>query len=173
MTRINILNRRPRTADRKGKTIYHLVDRPNALLGNSGRFLLWAMRGWTHAAERRTCPPQALRRGFASMDALAALTHFHVAMALLNAGGIERLALAPVGCPRIGEDEAILIGLWHDVASDRGSRARSTLALIVEPRSVAPIAAAMAEASAELTAAGLELAHLSLQTTRHQDNRSS
>ena len=44
--------------------MYALVDRPVESLTNSGRFLLWAMRGWTHAATRGACPPQALRRDY-------------------------------------------------------------------------------------------------------------
>lgn len=64
--------------------MYFFIDRPVESLGNSGRFLLWAMRGWVVAAESGHCPPHALRRGFARMRALSALPPFHVAMALMN-----------------------------------------------------------------------------------------
>ena len=43
--------------------MYSFVDRPVASLCNVGRFLLWAMRLWVHAAERGRCPPQMLHRG--------------------------------------------------------------------------------------------------------------
>lgn len=81
--------------------MYDFIDRPVESLDNSGRFILWAMRGWVRAAAQGTCPPAALRRGFAHVNALAALPDFHVALALLNADARETLALAPIGCSRI------------------------------------------------------------------------
>ncbi|ALJ11602.1 hypothetical protein [Sphingopyxis macrogoltabida] len=149
--------------------MYAFVDRPVETLCNSGRFLLWAMRGWTAAVARRNCPPQALHNGFAAVGALPALSEFHAAMISLGAGAREEITLAPMRCRQIGEDEAILIALWHDMAQDRVAAAQATLALLVEPGRVVPASTALAAASLKLAAAGFTLSPHSMN---HQENRS-
>lgn len=140
--------------------MYEIIDRPVEILCNAGRFLLWAMRGWTLAVERGACPPLALGRGFASVGAHAMLPDFHIAMALLNQHGRTRLALAPMACCHIVEDEAILLGLWRDLALGRFDKARGTLALVVREDIVSPMSRAMTLASAKLMMAGFDLAQL-------------
>lgn len=140
--------------------MYEIVDRPVGILCNAGRFLLWAMRGWTLAVERGTCPPLAIGRGFAGVGAQAMLPDFHIAMALLNQHGRTRIALAPMAGCRIVEDEAILLGLWHDLALGRFDKARGTLALVVREDTVSPISQAMTLASAKLMMAGFDVAQL-------------
>ncbi|WP_260580917.1 hypothetical protein [Sphingopyxis sp. PET50] len=151
--------------------MYAFVDRPVDSLCNGGRFLLWAMRGWVGAAMRGACPPQALHRGFGAVHARAALPDFHVAMALLASDGRDCLALSPMACRRVGEDEAVLLGLWRDAAGGAGDALRATLALLVEPSSVGPIAAAMAAAATHLTEAGFDLPLLSSPTKDHQESK--
>ncbi len=140
--------------------MYEMVDRPVEILCNAGRFLLWAMRGWTLAVENGTCPPLALARGFASVGAQAMLPDLHIAMALLNQHGLMRIALAPVACCCITEDEAILLGLWQDLALARFDKAHATLALVVNEDAVRPVARAMTKASAKLMMAGFDMAQL-------------
>lgn len=149
--------------------MYAFVDRPVENLCNSGRFLLWAMRGWTDAARRGRCPAQALHRGFACVRAEDVLHDFHAAMALIAADALTPIALAPMPCVRIAEDEAILLGLWRDVTRGDGNRVRATLALLVARGSVASIVNAMSDAHAALTAAGFDLSDLSPHA-RHQEN---
>ena len=153
--------------------MYAFIDRPVESLDNNGRFLLWARRGWTHAAARGVCAPQALHRGFAEMHALVALPDFHVAMALLDGDAVQPIAMAPMGCRRIGENEAILLGLWRGMALGRRDAVRSTLALIVARDAVAPIAHAMHAASAGLADAGFDLSSLthSPSSRNHQESR--
>lgn len=153
--------------------MYAFVDRPVESLANGGRFLLWAMRGWTQAAGAGDCPPRALRRGFAGMHALTALPDFHVAMALFAHDARDTLVLAPVSCRTIAEDEAILLGLWRDVAHERTRAARATLALLVEPASAGPLANAMAAATMRLGAAGIDLEYLVPSDLNHQESRPS
>jgi hypothetical protein len=150
--------------------MYAFVDRPVESLGNSGRFLLWAMRGWADAARRGRCPPHALHRGFMRVRAGDMLADFHVAMALFAGDALVPLAPAPMPCARIGEGEAILLGLWRDLAGGGADRACATLALLVERGSVAPVARAMSAALAAQAAAGFDLSDLSSHT-RHQENR--
>ncbi|UKK83150.1 hypothetical protein L7H23_11280 [Sphingopyxis sp. BSN-002] len=138
--------------------MYDFIDRPVESLNNSGRFLLWAMRGWTRAAAQGACPPAALHRGFAHVNALAALPDFHVALALLNADAREALTLGPTGCSRIAEDEALLLALWRAAALDR---AAPVLALIVKADTTRSVAKALGAAAGALAAAGFDLSRLS------------
>lgn len=148
--------------------MYDLIDRPVTLLTNSGRFLLWAMRGWAHAMERGTCPPLALGRGFASMGAQAALPDFHVAMALLNRHGRDRIALASIRCGRIVDHEAVLLTLWHDLSLARFDRVRGTLTLLVKGEAVSPVSRALTASAAKLAMADCELSQLTLSRIEAQ-----
>lgn len=148
--------------------MYAFVDRPVENLCNSSRFLLWAMRGWADAVARRRCPPQALRRGFEGVGASSALADFHGAMMAIGAGAIEDITLATMACRHIGEAEAILITLWHDMARDRVEQVQATLALLVDADHVVPVSTAMAAASLKLSAAGFDL---SPPNMNHQENR--
>ena len=150
--------------------MYAFVDRPVESLNNSGRFLLWAMRGWVAAAERGQCPPQLLHRGFAAVDARNALPDFHVAMALLGSDAVETLLLAPMPCLQISEDEAILLGLWRDISLGNAANARATLALLAEGESVGPIARAMGATIDQLVAAGFDMSALAAGTITHQES---
>lgn len=146
--------------------MYALVDRPVESLSNGGRFLLWAMRGWTQALEGGTCPPVALARGFACFHALPALADFHIAMALLNSDGRRRISLAPMNCRRIIEDEAVLIAMWRDLSLAEFDRVKGTLGLLANEASVSPVFRAMTMASAKLMAAGFDLSDISRETTK-------
>lgn len=150
--------------------MYAFVDRPVESLCNSGRFLLWAMRGWADAARRGRCPRRALERGFLCVQAGEMLSDFHVAMTLIAGDALAPITLAPMRCARIGEGEAILLGLWRDLADGAADRVRKTLALFVERDGVAPLVAAMSAALAALAAAGFDLSDLSPHA-RHQENR--
>ncbi len=146
--------------------MYAFVDQPVASLCNSGRFLLWAMRGWNHAAGRATCPPLLLRQGFARTGALPALEDFHNAMALLERDAREPLDFAPVGEASIREDEAVLISLWRGLTVDGLDTVCATLALLVDEEGVAPLLFAMSQASARLAAVGFDLSGLTTLTEK-------
>lgn len=141
--------------------MYGFVDRPVGCLCNGGRFLLWAMRGWAQAVERGTCPPIALARGFAGLGAAAMLPDFHIAMALINRDGRTKIAVAPMNCPHIIEDEAILIGMWRDLSLGDVDHARATLKLMVSEDAIIPVSRAMITATAKLVLAGFDLSGLS------------
>lgn len=151
--------------------MYAFVDRPVESLCNSGRFLLWAMRGWVCAAERGQCPPQRLHRGFVAVNAAGALPDFHVAMALIGSDAVETLLLAPMPCLQISEDEAILLGLWRDFSLEGATTtARATLALLATQDGVDPIAKAMGATLARLTAAGFDMPVRVTGTMTHQES---
>ncbi|PKP99921.1 MAG: hypothetical protein CVT74_06090 [Alphaproteobacteria bacterium HGW-Alphaproteobacteria-13] len=150
--------------------MYAFIDRPVASLRNSARFLLWAARGWADAARRGRCPPHALHRGFAAVQAQDMLSDFHIAMALMMRDARVPVAFAPLPCPRIAESEAILLALWHDLSRGDAARAHATLALLVERDAVAPAVTAMSAALAALAAAGFDISDFSSHI-RHQENR--
>jgi transcriptional regulator of nitric oxide reductase len=138
--------------------MYDFIDRPVSALDNDGRFLLWAMRGWVDSAARGNCPAQALGRAFAGFNAAPALPDFHLAMALLSRRAGAPLLLAPMGCCRIAEHEALLLALWRDVGIGRRENVRATLAHVVPSDTVAAIAQALCRASAAMTIAGFGMA---------------
>jgi len=146
--------------------MYEFVDRPVDSLCNSGRFLLWAMRGWTRAAERGHCPPRAIAGSFAGMGVLTALPDFHMTMVLINRDSLEKIAIAPLEYPGIVEHEAVLISLWRDCANADADRARATLAFLVDEDTVGPISGAMTAAAAGLVAAGFDLSELTAQPVK-------
>lgn len=146
--------------------MYAFVDRPVSSLCNSGRFLLWATRSWTRASARRSCPPRAMAGAFARMGALSALPDLNIAMGLINRDGLGRITVAPVEYPYIMEYEAVLIGMWRDLANAGLDHVRATLALLVQSNSIEPIARAMTAATVKLVAAGFDLSELSAETEK-------
>lgn len=140
--------------------MYAYVDHPVGSVCNSGRFLLWAMRGWGNAIEHSICPLAALSRGFAGVCALHVLPEFHLALALINKHGREPISLAPMNCPHIVEHEAVLLALWRDLSIGAFDNVKATLALLVTETAVSPVSRAMTMVTAKLIAAGFDLSGL-------------
>lgn len=132
--------------------MYDLIDRRVDALGQGSRFALGAMRTWVATMGRRNCPASALGPAFARMGLIAALPDVHLAMALLNRDALERFEFAPVPHPRITEHEALLLGLWRDMAAGRRAIARDTLGLMVEEDSIDPILTAIHAVAVRLIA---------------------
>ncbi|MFC4254265.1 hypothetical protein GRI97_02430 [Altererythrobacter xixiisoli] len=150
--------------------MYKFVDRPVNRLTMSGRFLLWATRAWSAAIASGICPPQALLSGFSSVGAVQGLRDFHIGMALLNRDASREIAVAPLNCPRIAEDEAVLLQLWHNLALGDVDAMRATLGLIAPDHLVPPIARAITAVAAQLIAAGFVLDGL-IQETFEEDTQ--
>lgn len=124
--------------------MYSLIDQSTERLCRGSHFLLWAMRGWIYAMEKQKCPPAALGPGFSCAGLLTALPHFNQVMGLLNRNSLENVAVAPMPCQRITEDEAIILALWRDLAFARTDIVHGTLALLVEEDAITPLYQAMA-----------------------------
>lgn len=140
--------------------MYAFVDRHPSVLGNAGRFLLWAMRGWVQAAAKRSCPTMALHRGFNGTGLTAALTDFHVAMLVLHRDALEMPRLGQMGCCRIHEDEAVLLSLWHAVARGDEGSVVGMLTHLVKDTSAKSVVRAMTKCSTHMTLAGFDLTEL-------------
>ncbi len=134
--------------------MYAFVDQPVTDLSPGGRFLLWAMRGWIHAATRGTCPPGQLAPGFARAGALPALPHVHRLLAELNQRARGDIAFAPLDYQRVTDDEAVLLQLWRDSILCP-LRAQETLALLLDTDAAAPAFEALLTASIRLDEAGV------------------
>lgn len=134
--------------------MYDFLDRPLVRLGPGGRFLLYAARGWIHAATAGSCPPGTLAPAFARHRVLPALPHVHTLLAELNRKALHEIAFAPLGHCRIVEDEAIFLQLCRD-AGLAPQRARATLALMMEEKAVSTAFVALIAAMARLADGGL------------------
>jgi hypothetical protein len=134
--------------------MYDFVDRPVSRLGSGGRFLLWAMRGWIHAATRGICPPGALAPAFARHGVLPALPHVHMLLVELNRRAIRKIAFAPLAHCFVCDDEAVLLQLCRD-AAEHPARAKATLALMVEEEAVGNAFTSLLAAVARLEDGGL------------------
>jgi hypothetical protein len=137
--------------------MYAFVDQPVDRLSPRSAFLLWAMRGWIHAATKGLCPPGQLAAGFAGVGALPALPPVHRLLALLNRHAHGELGLAPLGFGRVTEDEALLLQLWED-GRVAPARARATLDLLMDPEAVAEATELLLTGAARLAGAGLDRA---------------
>jgi hypothetical protein len=134
--------------------MYDFVDRPVARLGAGGRFLLWAMRGWIHAATGGQCPPGAIAPAFARHGVLPALPHLHTFLAELNRRATRKISFAPLAHCTISDDEAVLLQLCRD-AGENPPRARATLALLLEEAAVGPSFSALLSGVSRLNDGGL------------------
>ncbi len=134
--------------------MYSLVDRPVAGLPNSGRFILWAMRGWRYCQANHFDPKDRLSGAFEAMHASDALEPFDEAMAGFD--DIGYLDVAPMPQGMISEEEAVLLSLWKSLFSDERDRVFSTLGLLSrDDESLAAIEFALRQATSAFQKAGL------------------
>lgn len=148
--------------------MYAYVDQPVERLCMGGRFLLWAMRGWSQSVALGRCPPVALSAGFSAVGALLAMRDFHMVMTMFNQDSLGRISVAPMECSRIIEDEAIVLGMWRDVALGDFDHMRATLALTVERESISPLAQTMTAVMARLVASGFDMSGLTREILKEE-----
>ena len=110
--------------------MYQFVDQPTNRLSRGSQLVLWAMRGWTRQLNSGLCPPAALAPAFQRLGIIDALPPFHKMMVLLNHHAARDFAFRCLSAPVIGEDEAVLLGVWRDVAGNQIANAEATLAMI-------------------------------------------
>ena len=138
--------------------MYAYVDRQVGSLDPAAGLLVDSMRRWVTAAAARTCPPHAIGPAFHMLGALPAMPYFHMAMILINRDARQQVGFAPIHCPRVAEDEAILLSVLRSVADRRPDRTRTTLGLFVAEKAVEPLTATLTELVTRLERAGLALA---------------
>lgn len=136
--------------------MYTYLDRPVTALDNSECFLLWAMRAWVHCRARRLCPPRTLRPAFVTMEVEAALIPFHKAMAAFARAGCVKVSALPDRL--IGDDEALLLALFRDSASEEKGRVSALLARLLADPSAPPVLTYLRDAMRCLAKAGNDFA---------------
>ena len=112
--------------------MYQFVDQPTNRLSRGSQLVLWAMRGWTRQSNSGLCPPAALAPAFQRLGIIDALPPFHKMMVLFNHHATRDFAFRCLAAPVIGEDEAVLLNVWQDVATGQIANAEATLAMIVD-----------------------------------------
>lgn len=81
-------------------------------------------------------------------------------MVLLGQGRVSGLALGQIDSPVIVEDEAILLGVWRDIATEGIDQGQRTLALFAGDAMAEPVRRAMGSAVTHLRFAGFDLTQL-------------
>ena len=127
--------------------MYQFVDQPTNRLSRGSQLVLWAMRGWTRQLKSGRCPPAALAPGFQRLSIIDALPPLHKIMVLLNRHAVRNFVFRCLAEPVIGEDEAVLLGAWQDVATGQIANAEATLGMIVDEDAAKVITHAMLVAS--------------------------
>jgi hypothetical protein len=135
--------------------LYAYVDRPLDTLDEGCRFLVWSMRAWVTQIGHGTCPARTLGPAFARWKLIGALQPFHRMMLVLNRDGAETLHFAPLPCPRVSEDEAVLIGLVRQIHEAGPACARDTIALIVTEDGIGDMLQAVSQLAAAMAITGV------------------
>lgn len=135
--------------------MYHYLDRTTASLDMGGRFIVWAVRGWVQAVNRRQCPCNALADGFTRWNAGEALQSFSMAMAILNCEAGEPLYFRAPGHSRVSDDEALLLDLFEQAPRRAQNEMREMLGMVVPPTSAPALQIAIETAAAAFEAIGL------------------
>ena len=112
--------------------MYQFVDHPTNRLSRGSQLVLWAMRSWTCQLNNGRCPPAALAPGFHRFGIIDALPPFHKMMVLLNHHAAGNFVFRCLAAPVIGDDEAVLLGVWQDIAAGQVVNAEATLAMIAD-----------------------------------------
>lgn len=151
--------------------MYQFVDRQVSEMDDGARFLVWAMRRWVHAIHEGHCPPSVIGPAFSRWRMLGAMPHFHLAMILLNRQARCAIRFAPMRCPRVAEDEAVLLALIEAFATHDNARAHATASLLVEEEAIGGLVTCLTNVSDRLTHAGIGMAPCSVAHPRPHPTR--
>ena len=135
--------------------MYDFVDRPVTSLDHGGRFLIWSMRSWVEALNKRQCPPHVLAKVFARYNMIVALGHFHMVMMLLSRDSLETLSFGPLPCNMVTESEAVLLSLFRAARDEPVDQLNETLGMVVADDSSSSLFAALTAMSQQLSIANL------------------
>jgi hypothetical protein len=86
---------------------------------------------------------------------MMAFPPFHRMLTLLNAHGLQTIAVAPVECRCISEHEAIFLSLVNSLEQHRPKVLRDTVALLVEEEHIGTILAAVSTLGGAMMEAGI------------------
>jgi hypothetical protein len=106
--------------------MYDLLDRPVDSLSTDDRHLLDAMRAWVHAVTLASEPAAAVAPRFADGGSA-----FDAAMRVLERDSTDTLVFQRPCHSTVEETEAVVLGLWRLVRSDRLAPALGAARLLV------------------------------------------
>ena len=135
--------------------MYAYLDRPIATLDNGGKILVWAMRQWTAAVEKRSCPVAALGKPLADKGLMAALAPFHRMMGLLATHARQELPFSAFCAPLVAEGEALVLSLIADGRGAHAHRVSTTLFLLMGEESRHAMHDAILQLGSALDRAGM------------------
>lgn len=135
--------------------MYDYVDQPLNHLDHGSHFLVQSMRHWVQAVHKQRCPACIIGPTFAQWGVMPALAPFQLMMATLNLHGLQDMSFAPCRCPKVGEDEAILISLIATSRNRPVEDMTQLLKLIVTEDQLAPLHNAVDELAKLLAEASL------------------
>ena len=99
------------------------------------------------SAQQQALPACGVGTRVPAARIIDALPPFHKMMVLLNHHADRDFAFRCLAAPVIGEDEAVLLGVWQDVATGEVANAEATLAMIADEDAAKVIGRAMLAAS--------------------------
>jgi hypothetical protein len=135
--------------------MYDFIDRPVTSLDHGGRLLVWAMRNWVKAAQSRQCPCRTLGAAFAKWKLGEGMATFHRMMLIFNSQSTESFGFGTLGCQRIQEHEALILGLVHAAPLSSAEHLRVTLGLVVDETAVDPLMDVITELGRAMANAGI------------------
>ena len=113
--------------------MYQYLDRSVSGLAPGDALLVWAMRQWVDAMRGGRCPCAALGPALSARRLGAILPDFNIAMMLLDREGICALQFRTVGCPSLGDDEALLLALHAAAAKGQENVVQNIVEALVKP----------------------------------------
>lgn len=135
--------------------MYDFIDRDVGRLSRGGQLMIWAMRAWVRASASRQCPSTAVGPAFLKWHCIDALSHFNMAMVILNHHALEAVGFGPLPCRHVREGEALLLAIMRNMARGASIDTRKTITLMTEANWVGPLHSALEALSRHLLAAGL------------------
>ena len=135
--------------------MYSYLDRPIASLDEGGKVLVWAMRRWVVAVEKRTCPVAALGMALSERGLMPALAPFHRVMGLLATHARQDLPFSPFCSPHVSEGEAVLLAVISNCRGPRAHTLETTLFLLVGEEGRASMHDAILQLGEALDRAGM------------------
>jgi len=113
--------------------VYQFLDRTTSELARGEALLVWAMRQWVGAMRAGRCPCAAIGPALAAHRLSAILPDFNIAMMLLDREGLASLQFRTVGCPSLGDDEALLLALHAAAAKGQEIVVQNIVEALVKP----------------------------------------
>ena len=120
-----------------------------------GKVLVWAMRRWVVAVEKRTCPVAALGMALSERGLMPTLAPFHRVMGLLATHARQDLPFSPFCSPHVSEGEAVLLAVISNCRGPRAHTLETTLFLLVGEEGRASMHDAILQLGEALDRAGM------------------